>query len=105
MLFCGPTYLYFLYTTKMILPPLPTLELVILIVGIITINNGCTCDAHQFDCGNDLVLARPTYGCGLLLHLWKTAPDEIAAFFVLEDGSVGCRVGFMPLEHAVGACG
>ena len=34
----------------------------------------------------------------------ENRPAEITAFFVLEDGSDGCRVGFMPWEHAVGAC-
>ena len=42
----------------------------------------------------------------VVLHLRKTsAPDELAACFVKRDGSDGCRVGFTPWEHAVGARG
>ena len=89
----------------MILPPIPTPEMVVPIAVIIATKNGRTCGIHQFGCGNDLVLARPTYSCGLLLHLWKTTPDEIAAIFIHEDGSDGCRVGFTPQEQAVGAHG
>ena len=44
-------------------------------------------------------------GCGVLLHLQKMGPDTLADFFVLRDGSDGCRVGFTPREHSVGACG
>ena len=39
------------------------------------------------------------------MQLWKTSPNELAACFVLCDGSDSCRVGFTPLEHAVGARG
>ena len=35
----------------------------------------------------------------------ENRPAEIAAFFVLKDGSDGCGVGFMPQEQAVGARG
>ena len=100
MLFGGPTYLHVIcfYTTIMILPPLPTPEMVIPIVGIIETNNGRTCDVHRFGCGNALVLARPAHDCGLLLCLRKTSPAEIAAFFILHNSSDGCRVGFMPQE-------
>ena len=51
------------------------------------------------------MFARPAHGSGLLLCLRKTAPDEIAAIFICPDGSDGCRVGFTPREHAVGARG
>ena len=89
----------------MILPPLPSPEMVVPIVGIIATNNGRTCDVHRFGCGNDLVLARPVHGCGLLLCLRKTAPAEISAFLVLKDGSDGCKVGFKSQKQVVGAWG
>ncbi len=96
---------YNFYTTSIILPPLPSAKMVVPIVGINGTNNGRTCDVHQFGCGKDLVLARPAHGCGLLLYLQKTTAAEIAAFFILNDGSDGCRVGFTPQEQAVGARG
>ncbi len=52
------------------------------------------------------MLARPACSCGVLLHLKRTtALHELAAYFVLRDGSDGCRVGFTPREHAVGTHG
>ncbi len=94
------------YTEKMMFPLLPPPECTIPIVGIIETNNGRTCDVHRFGCGNSLLLARPVLGCGVLLRLKQTmAPNELAAYFVLCDGSDGCRVGFTSREHAVGARG
>ena len=91
---------------KMMFPSLPPPEQVVPIVGIVATDNGRTCDKHRFGCGNSLLLARPARGCGILLRLRKTsAPDELAACFVKRDGSDGCRVGFTPREHAVGARG
>ena len=89
----------------MILPPLPAPEMVVPIVGIIATNNGFTCGVHQFGCSNNLVLARPAQGCGSFLHMWKTTPDEIAAIFIREDSSDGCRLGFTPREQVVSARG
>ena len=89
----------------MILPPLPLPEMVVTNFGIITTNNGCTCDVHQFGCGNNLILARSVHGCGVLLHLWKTTPAEISAFLVLEDGVMVVRLalhqGSRQLVHKV----
>ncbi len=90
----------------MMFPSLPPPERVVPIVGIIATNNGRTCNVHRFGCGNAILLARPARGCGVLLRLKQTkAPHELAAYFVLHDGSDGCRVGFTPREHAVGARG
>ena len=89
----------------MMFPLLPPPEQVVPIVGIVATSNGRTCDVHRFGCGNALLLSRPARGCGVLLHLQKTGPDTLAAFFVLRDGSNGCRVGFTPQEHSVGARG
>ena len=90
---------------KMMFPSLPPPERVVPIVGIVATSNGRTCDVHRFGCGNDLLLSRPARGCGVLLRLRKTGPDSLAAHFVLCDGSDGCRVGFTPREHSVGARG
>ena len=90
---------------KMMYPSLPPPEQVVPIVGIVATSNGRTCDVHCFGCGNALLLSRPARGCGVLLRLRKMGPDTLAAFFVLCDGSDGCRVGFKPREHSVGAHG
>ena len=87
------------------LPSLPPPEQLVPIVGFIATNNGRTCEEHRFGCGNVLLLGRPAHGCGVLLRLRKTSPNELAACFVRPDGSDGCRVGFTPHEHAVGARG
>ena len=89
----------------MMFSSLPPPEQVVPIVGIVATSNGRTCDVHRFGCGNALLLSRPARGCGVLLHLRKTGPDTLAAFFVLRDGSDGCRVEFTPREHSVGAHG
>ncbi len=53
-----------------------------------------------------LLLARPAHGCDELLGLKQTlAPNKLAAYFALHDGSDGCCVGFTLREHAVGARG
>ena len=88
----------------MMFPSLPLLEQVVPIVGIVATSNGRTCDVHRFGCGYALLLSRPACGCGVLLHLRKMGPDTLAAFFVLRDGSNGCRVGFTPQEHSVDDC-
>ncbi len=94
------------YTAKMMYPLLPPPEWTVPIVSIIETNNGHMCDVHRFGCGNSFLLARPAHGCGVLLCLKQTtAPNELAAYFVLHDGSDGRHVGFTPREHAVGACG
>ena len=91
---------------KMMFPSLPPPEQVVPIVGIVATDNGRTCAKHRFGCGNLLLLARTARGCGVLLRLRRTAsPDELAVYFVQRDGSDGCRVGFTPREHAVGARG
>ena len=87
------------------LPPLPPPKQLVPIVGIFATNNGRTCEEHRFGCGNVLLLGLPAHGCGVLLRLRKTSPNELAAYFVRHDGSDGCRVGFTPLEHAAGARG
>ena len=90
----------------MMFPSLPPPERTVPIVGIIATSNGRTCNVHRFGCGNSLLLARPARGCGVLLRLKRTmVPNELAAYFVLRDGSDGCRVGFTSREHAVGTRG
>ena len=76
------------------------------IVGIVATDNGRISKKHRFGCGNSLLLVRPARGCGVLLRLRRTSASEnFAACFVKQDGRDGCRVGFTPQEHAVGACG
>ena len=87
-------------------PSLPPPGRVVPIVGIVVMNNCCTCERHRFGCGNLLLLARPACGGGVLLCLRRMpSPDKLAAYFVTWDRSNGCWVGFTPQEHAVGACG
>ena len=92
-------------TTKMMFPSLPPPERVVPIVGIVATSNGRTCDVHRFGCGNALLMGLPAHGCGVLLRLKKTPSGDLAAHFVLSDGSDGCRVAFAPREHAVGPRG
>ena len=87
------------------LPSLPPREQLVPIVGFIATNNGRTCQEHCFGCGNMLLLGMPAHCCGVLLRLWKTSPNKLAACFVRHDGSDSCRVGFALPEHAVGARG
>ncbi len=89
----------------MLFPSLPPPERLVPIVDIVATNNGCTCLEHCFGCGNVLLLGRAGHGCGVLLRLWMTAPNELAAYMVSDDGSDGCRVGFAPREHTVGVRG
>ena len=44
----------------------------------------------------------PAHGCGVLLCLKKAPSGDLAVYFLLEDGSDGCRVAFAPKKHAVG---
>ena len=90
---------------KMMFPSLPPPERVVPIVGIVATSNGRTCDVHRFGCGNALLMGLPAHGCGVLLRLKKTPSGDLAAHFVLSDGSDGCRVAFAPREHAVGPRG
>ena len=85
--------------------PLPPPERIVPIVGIVATNNGRTCQNHHFGCGNALLMSLPANGCGVLLHLKKTPGGDLAAYFVLPDGSDGCRVAFASREHAIGPRG
>ena len=94
------------YTTKMMFLLFPPPEWVVPIDGIIATDNGRICNVHRFACRNSLLLATPARGCGVLLCLKQTtAVNELAAYFVLCDGSDGCLVCFTPKDHAVGAIG
>ena len=66
----------------MILPSLPSPEMVVPIVSIIETSNWFMCDVHQFGCGNNLVLARPTYGYGFLLNLQKMPVMKLLQFLI-----------------------
>ena len=84
-------------------PSLPPPEKVIPIVGITVTDNGSTCTKHHFGWGNLLLSTRIAHGCGVLLHLRRTAsPNKLAAYVIWRDGINGCMVGFTPREHAVG---
>ena len=85
--------------------PLPPPERIVPIVGIVTTNNVRTSQYHHFGCGNALLMSLPANGCGVLLHLKKTPCGNLVAYFVLPDGSNGCRVAFASREHAVGLRG
>ena len=85
--------------------PLPPLEWLVPILGMVATNNGQTCQNHCFGCGNALLMGLPAHGCGVLLCLKKTPSGDLAAHFLLEGGSDGCRVAFAPREHAVGPRG
>ena len=75
-------------------------------MSIVVTDNGRTCAKHRFRCGNLLLLAMTARGCGVLLHLRRTAsPDELAVYCVRRDDSDGRRAVFTPREHAVGARG
>ena len=97
--------LYDIIVSCKMFAPLPPPEWLVPIVGIVATNNGRTCQNHHFGCGNALLMSLPANGCGVLLHLKKTPCGDLAAYFVLPDGSNGCRVAFAPREHAVGLQG
>ena len=72
------------------------------IVGIVATNNGHTCLEHRFGCGNVPLSGRAGHGCRVLLQLQMTAPNELAAYMVSDDGSDRIRVGFAPRKNMVG---
>ena len=99
--FGGLRYCIVICVVKMF-APLPPAERLVPIVGIVATNNGRTCNNHRFGCGNALLMSLPVNGCGVLLRLRKTLCGDLAAYFVLPDGSDGCRVAFAPREQAAG---
>ncbi len=64
---------------------LPPPEQLLPIDDIAVANNESMCDVHCIDCSIALLLARTLHGFGGLLHLTETAPDNLAACFVLCD--------------------
>ena len=61
----------------------------ITIVGFIMTNNHQAWDMHPYGCGNKLVMETDNYGVGLLLHLCRMVPHELACYTILPDGSDG----------------
>ena len=99
--FGGLRYLHSNICVVKMFAPLPPPERLVPIVGIVATNNGSTCSNHLCGCGNALLMSLPANGCGVLLHLKKTPCGDLAAYFVLPDGSDGCRVAFASREHAI----
>lgn len=87
------------------LAPVPPPNKHIILVGLTHTSNGRTCDEHPDGCGISLVTDRFDNGIGMLLRLRNTAPNELAAYFINEDGTDGCRVGFAKRSFAAGARG
>eukprot|EP00956_Cyclotella_meneghiniana_P014565 scaffold21860_cov54-Cyclotella_meneghiniana.AAC.5 len=81
-------------------PPVPPQRL-IHIVGFLSHTNGRTCADHD-RCGEALVINSPQLGVGMRLRLVCSAPNELAAYFILPDNSNGCRVGFAQRQYAAG---
>ncbi len=74
------------------------LEQCVPIVGIIATNNGCTCQNHQFGCGNAL-LNRPTHGCGVFLCLKKMPSGDLLLIFYFPMEEMGARLDLLPRTH------
>ena len=74
----------------------------IVLVGFLPCDNGCSCELHPFGCGNSLVLNREGNGVGMRLRLRMTAPHELACYTINGDGTDGCRVCFVAREVSPG---
>ena len=70
----------------------------IVLVGFLPCDNGCSCDLHQFGCGNSLVINWDDHGVGMPLHLRMTALHKLACYNINEDGTDGCHVCFVARE-------
>ena len=51
------------------------------------------------------MVERDDRGVGMLLHLCRTVPNEVAFYTILPDGSDGCRIAFAAREYALGKNG
>ena len=78
---------------------MPPPDRLINLVGFLNSSNGRKCADHTC-CGIDLLADTPSGGAGTLLRLVKTSPNEIAAYIVLPDENIGCRVGFAQRQYA-----
>ena len=83
----------------------PPSECRISIVGFIVTNNERTCEMYPYGCRNKLVVERDDRGVGMLLHLRRPVPNEVACYTILPNGSDGWRVSFAAHEYASGENG
>ena len=51
------------------------------------------------------MLNRPDGGVGMVLRLRMMVPHEVSCYTINDDGSDGCRVGFVAREYAAGENG
>ena len=70
----------------------------IVLVGFLLQDNGRSCEAHPYGCGNAL-LEQQRNGVGRLVRLQLVEKTNLA---VGDDGTDGCRVCFAAREYATG---
>ena len=65
----------------------------IVLVGFLPIDHGCSCNAHPYGCGNEM-LENEGNGVGRLVRLHLVEQTHLASYSVEDDSMDGCHVCF-----------
>ena len=72
----------------------------IILVGFSTHENGRSCDDHPAGCGFHHVMNKPSLAVGEQLQaVWNENAEELPVHVMKQDGSLGCRVGFVARQY------
>lgn len=73
----------------------------IIVVGLSHHSNGRSCSKHPGGCGIHHIMQAENLGVGTIVQaVWNERAEQLPVYVLLEDGCLGCRVGFVAKQYA-----
>eukprot|EP00956_Cyclotella_meneghiniana_P022829 scaffold43575_cov41-Cyclotella_meneghiniana.AAC.2 len=80
---------------------IPSSQDLVILVGLSHHSNGRSCSKHRGGCGIHHFMMKENLGVGTIVQaVWLDDAEQLPVHVLLEDGSLGCRVGFIAKQYA-----